>query len=100
MHHSGGPEQVGKRESSGMLKWQVDVLQIRTFTEAAGGESSGMRPAGVFLLMAGWIIVLSAVVLFSNELERGGFVLAGVCLEVLGLAFMFRGYSEREQEGT
>lgn len=66
--------------------------------EATVGEGTGMKPTGVFLLLAGWGIVLSAVVLFSHELQRGIFVFAGVCLEVLGLAFLFRGYSKREQE--
>lgn len=82
-----------------MLRGNVEAaVRRRASRRLQVGEDPGMKPAGVFLLLAGWGIVLSAVVLFSNELLRGIFVFAGVCLEVLGLAFLFRSYSNPEQE--
>uniref|UniRef100_E6Q0G3 Uncharacterized protein n=1 Tax=mine drainage metagenome TaxID=410659 RepID=E6Q0G3_9ZZZZ len=57
-----------------------------------------MKLAGIFLLFAGWGIVLSAIVLFSQAISRGSFVLAGMCLEAFGLFLTFRsshGHSER-----
>lgn len=57
-----------------------------------------MKLAAIFLLLAGWGIVLSAIVLFPHEMPRGGFVLAGMCLEALGLAIAFRGHSDSGRE--
>jgi hypothetical protein len=48
-----------------------------------------MKLAGFLLLPAGWLIVLSAVVLFSGAGARWSFVVAGLCLEAVGLALAF-----------
>jgi hypothetical protein len=50
-----------------------------------------MKLAGMLLLLAGWTIVVSAVVLFSRGGMRDLFVLAGVGVELLGLILAFRG---------
>lgn len=57
-----------------------------------------MKLAGIFLLLAGWGIVLSAIVLFPHEMPRDSFVLAGICLEAFGLAIAFRGHSDSGRE--
>jgi hypothetical protein len=55
---------------------------------------------GFLLLLSGWGIVLSAVVLLIAAAPRTAFVLAGVGVEVLGLALVIRAHlaprSERD----
>ncbi|PYX40435.1 MAG: hypothetical protein DMG81_06230 [Acidobacteria bacterium] len=47
-----------------------------------------MKLAGILLLVAGWAIVLSAIVLLPAPVGRAVFVLAGIAVELLGLALM------------
>jgi hypothetical protein len=42
------------------------------------------------LLLAGWGLVLSAVILLASQPPRAAFVLAGLAVEVLGLVFVVR----------
>jgi hypothetical protein len=49
-----------------------------------------MKLAGMLLLLAGWGIVLFAVVLLSPATSCSIFVAAGIGVEVLGLALAFR----------
>ena len=51
-----------------------------------------LRPVGFLLLMMGWVLVLSAIVLLKQEAARGGFVLAGLAVEALGLFLVVRSY--------
>lgn len=51
-----------------------------------------MKLAGFLLLLAGWAIVLAAVVLLVPALPRTGFVLAGVGVEVLGFVVVVRSH--------
>jgi hypothetical protein len=51
-----------------------------------------MKLLGFLLLSAGWGIVLAAVALLSSALPRAGFVLAGIGVEVLGLALVIRSH--------
>lgn len=57
-----------------------------------------MKLAGFFLLVAGWCIVLCAIVLFARALPRYGFVIAGMGLEAFGLTLVFRGDSRGVRE--
>lgn len=50
-----------------------------------------MRAAGLLLLLAGWGIVLAAVLLLKQA-PQAGFVLAGFCVELLGLILVFRSH--------
>jgi len=52
-----------------------------------------MRLLGFLLLLAGWVITLTAVVLLSGKAFLGVFVLAGVGVELMGLVFVSRSYS-------
>jgi hypothetical protein len=49
-----------------------------------------MKLAGCLLLLAGWAIVVAAVVLLAPANARSVFVLAGVAVEVMGLALLIR----------
>jgi hypothetical protein len=47
-----------------------------------------MKLLGFLLLVAGWVIVLTAVALLSARTSLGVFVLAGIGVEAMGLAFI------------
>ncbi len=49
-----------------------------------------MKLAGFLLLLAGWGIVLGAVMLLASAVARTIFVLAGLGVEVLGLVLVVR----------
>ena len=51
-----------------------------------------MRVTGFLLLLAGWGIVLAALVLLAQETQRAGFVLAGIGVEALGLVVVVRSH--------
>lgn len=48
-----------------------------------------MKVAGLFLLFAGFVLVSSALVLLSPNAPRGAFVIAGIAVQILGLALTF-----------
>jgi hypothetical protein len=58
-----------------------------------------MKLVGLFLLLAGWAIVVSAVVLLPSVGGRVGFVLAGMVVELLGLALTVRAHLVLQMEG-
>ena len=51
-----------------------------------------MKLVGFVLLMAGWLLVLSVIILLSSEVPRNAFDLAGLGVEVLGLVLAFRAH--------
>ena len=51
-----------------------------------------MRIAGFLLLLAGWFLVLAAVVLLRTPAPRAVFVLAGMGVEALALVLVFRSH--------
>lgn len=62
-----------------------------------------MKLAGFLLLLAGWVIVLTAIGLLPPVTVRSAFVLAGVAVEALGLILVVRSHlpetvEERPQE--
>jgi hypothetical protein len=58
-----------------------------------------MKLVGFLLLVAGWGIVVSAVALLPSAGLRVAFVLAGVAVELLGLALAIRSHLVLETEG-
>jgi hypothetical protein len=52
-----------------------------------------MRFLGFLLLLAGWAISLTAVVLLNRKASLGVFVLAGVAVEFMGLVFVSRSHA-------
>jgi hypothetical protein len=51
-----------------------------------------MKIAGFLLLVAGWLLVLAAVVLLRPGPPQAVFSLAGIAVEVLALALVFRSH--------
>jgi hypothetical protein len=51
-----------------------------------------LKPVGILLLIMGWILVLSAIVLLKQETARGAFVLAGMAVEAIGLFLVVRSH--------
>ncbi|MGA2598935.1 MAG: hypothetical protein ABSH09_18325 [Bryobacteraceae bacterium] len=51
-----------------------------------------MKIAGFLLLLVGWIIVLTAVALLKPASAQGGFVLAGIAIEIWGLVLVSRAH--------
>ena len=58
-----------------------------------------MKLAGFLLLVAGWAIVVSALVLLPSAGPRTAFALAGMAVELLGLALAVRSHLVLEAEG-
>jgi hypothetical protein len=51
-----------------------------------------MKAVGFLMLLAGWFLVLAAIVIFAAAPLRIAFVLAGVAVETLGLILVFRSH--------
>ncbi|MGH9715365.1 MAG: hypothetical protein ACRD4R_01350 [Candidatus Acidiferrales bacterium] len=51
-----------------------------------------MKLLGFLLLLAGWLIVLTAVVLLPSAAARASFVIAGILVEILGFGAVIRGH--------
>jgi len=56
-----------------------------------------MKLLGFLLLVAGWLIVLSALVLLASGGLRVAFVLAGAGVEILGLVMVVRAHMGGER---
>ena len=57
-----------------------------------------MKLMSLLLLLAGWFLVLAAVVLLASPPSRAGFVFAGIAVEILGLVFIFRSHAIPREE--
>jgi hypothetical protein len=57
-----------------------------------------MKLLGFLMLFAGWLIVLAALAILPSGLPRTIFVLAGVGVEVLGLALAVRSHPMLREE--
>jgi hypothetical protein len=55
-------------------------------------KESIVKLAGFLLLLAGWIIVLAAILLLGTVPVRAAFLLAGMGVEMLGLALVARSH--------
>lgn len=51
-----------------------------------------MKLLGFFLLFAGWILVISALVMLGQAAPRTIFVLAGMGVEIVGLVLAARSH--------
>jgi len=49
-----------------------------------------MKVVGFLLMLAGWIIVLSALEMLRSATPRAAFVIAGFAVELVGLTLVFR----------
>ncbi len=57
-----------------------------------------MKVAGFLMLAAGWFIVLASMPLLGSMKLLTMFVLAGVCVEVIGLVLVVRSHLVLEDE--
>jgi hypothetical protein len=51
-----------------------------------------MRWLGFGLLLAGWLLVIAALILLDGAPAQVAFLLAGLAVEVLGLTFVVRSH--------
>jgi hypothetical protein len=58
-----------------------------------------MKLAGMLLLLAGWGIVISAIVLFPRPISRALFLISGLAVQQLGLVLAFRSGAKVPEEG-
>jgi hypothetical protein len=59
-----------------------------------------MKVVGFLMLLAGWFLVLAAIVLFASPPLRAAFVLTGMAVEAFGLILAFRSHLiPREEKG-
>ena len=54
-----------------------------------------MKLAGLFLMVAGWVIVFAAMKLLSALAPRTAFVLAGAAIEAFGFVLLARAHAHR-----
>lgn len=59
-----------------------------------------MKAAGFSLLLAGWLIVIVAIVLLPAAAIRNVFILAGFAVEILGLFLAVQGHLTATRERT
>ena len=57
-----------------------------------------MKFTGFLMLVAGWVIVLASMPLLASMKSRTVFVLAGLGVEVIGLALVVRSHVVLEDE--
>lgn len=57
-----------------------------------------MKIAGFLLLLAGWLLILSALALLARSGPRGAFLLAGCGVELLGLVLFMRSHLTLKKE--
>lgn len=59
-----------------------------------------MKIAGFLLLLAGWLLILSALGLLAQSGPRSAFLLAGLAVEILGLGLFVRSHlTPKEDRG-
>lgn len=56
-----------------------------------------MKLLGFLLLLAGWVIAMTALVLFRLPALRNLFVFAGISIQVIGFALIFHRMSRRKE---
>lgn len=57
-----------------------------------------MKLVALFLLLAGWIIVLAAVALMESAGPRAAFSLAGAGVEALGFGLLVRAHMPQHED--
>jgi uncharacterized membrane protein YccC len=65
---------------------------VRAAHRCAGPGAGSMKILGFVLLVSGWAIVLTAVALLTEDVPRAAFVLAGLGVELVGLALLVRAH--------
>lgn len=68
------------------------MLGLPRRRKSRAGRPSFVKIFGFLLLLAGWGLVLAALALLAASVPRAIFVLAGVCVELVGLALVIRAH--------
>ncbi len=55
-------------------------------------RKGGVKALGFILLLAGWALVLAAIILLMPGAPRGAFVLAGMGVEIVGMVLVIRAH--------
>ena len=55
------------------------------------------KALSLFLLVAGWLVIIAAIALLQGQGARAGFAVAGVAVEVAGLVMLCRSHMQRER---
>jgi sugar phosphate permease len=58
-----------------------------------------MKIAGFLLLLTGWLLMLSALVLLARSGPRGAFLFAGLAVVFLGLVLFMRAHLTPKEDG-
>jgi hypothetical protein len=77
------------------FRGECDILACIEFGETKLFEwtrNYPMKAMGFVLLLAGWLLVLGAIVLFPGASLRAAFALTGMAVEALGLFLAFRSH--------
>ncbi len=61
-------------------------------------QTLAMKLVGFLLLLAGWAIVLTALLLLRSSSPRVIFVIAGIGVEILGLGMVLRSHLTPRKE--
>ena len=86
------PESARPKRAFAFHAKRIVVLDIAQRWSESQTDSRGvlMKIAGLLLLLAGWGLVLAAVVFLAPMVARGSFVLAGTAVEGLGFGLFIR----------
>jgi hypothetical protein len=74
----------------------AETIKLCDIADAPGGAAlpwrirTSMKLAGFLLLLAGWVIVVAAVILLIPVDARTIFVIAGIAVEIVGLTLVIR----------
>jgi hypothetical protein len=69
-------------------------MEWRAAANARPG-TRGVKLFGFLLLLAGWVLVVSALALLAADAPRDIFILAGVGVEIVGLVIVVRAHPLR-----
>jgi hypothetical protein len=69
------------------------ISSARTQGASLEPKEHHLKLIGCLLLLSGWIIVLSALVMLPGFAQRAAFIAAGMAVEALGLVLLTRGYT-------
>ena len=65
---------------------------ILTDMTASSKERLPLKPAGFFLLVSGWCLVIAAMMMLKQDGARVAFVVAGIVVEAVGLVLVVRAH--------
>ncbi len=80
------------RSSSAKATFAPPHCGILTVMAETPKRRDTFRPAGFFLLVTGWLLALSAVMMLKQPGARGAFVATAIAVEAAGLVLVARSF--------